>query len=342
VVVNLSENRITVVITSYNAGRYISRCINSALNQTFPDVEVIVVDDGSTDNTKEIVESYTEKVRYIRFESNKGPAAGRTKGLMEANTEFIAFLDSDDYWRPKFVETTVRFLRDNPEAIAVNTAYCKEDWDGRTYYRPILDEADREYYGGNGCICENFYEYWAKYRSILTGTVMMRTDIAQKTRGQQEDLRLTQDLEFWGYLATFGKWGYIPQHLFVTDERILTSKERWSKIKRRYAFFRELTIESWASRIILKLSDERSKKGFEGIVAHIATTIALANAYTFRFRKSRQLAIQWRDKLDRGLGSVLRLGLKGGPLLWPMVCLALRLREVTKTYTRPLKQRLFG
>ena len=79
---NLSKNRITVVITSYNAGRYISRCINSALNQIFPDVEVIVVDDGSTDNTKEIVESYTEKVRYIRFESNKGPAAGRTRGTI--------------------------------------------------------------------------------------------------------------------------------------------------------------------------------------------------------------------------------------------------------------------
>lgn len=310
------------------------------MKQTYKDIEVIVIDDGSTDNTKEIVQSYSEKVRYIYFENNRGPAVGRTKGLMETRTEFVAFLDADDYWSPTFAVTTIRFLKNNPQAIAVNTAYCKKDWYGNTSYIPEMDETDNMHYSTNGNICENFYEFWAKYLSVLTGTVMMRTQIARKTGGQREDLRLTQDLEFWGLLATYGKWGYIPQPLFITDERALTSRERLSKTQRRYTFFRELTVESWAYRILPKLTDERSRKGFERVLAHIATTIALANAYTFRFKKSRKIAIQWRDKLDSGLGSVLKFGLLGGPILWPFVCTALRLREAVKTYIGPVTKRI--
>jgi glycosyltransferase involved in cell wall biosynthesis len=328
---------VTTIVTAFNAERYLPRCIESILSQTYHDVRVVVVDDHSTDRTAEVAAAYGNRVTVITLPANRGPAVGRTVGLMTAETEYVAFLDADDYWQLTFVETTVRFMEGHPDLVAASTSNCKEDSNGREYYRPTLDEQDKAYYGLDGAMCLNFYEFWAKYNAVLTGTVMMRTKAAHQTGGQREDLRLTEDLEFWGYLATFGPWGFIPQPLFVTDLRVLTPRERLRKFERRYAFFCDLTLESWSSRITPRLKDDASMRAFERFVGHIATEIALANAYTFRLVRSYRLARQWRSCLDRGLGSVLGYGSRGGPLLWPFVCMALRAREVVKSYLWPIR-----
>ncbi len=339
---SINPPRATAIITAYNAERYVSRAIESALGQSFGPVHVIVVDDGSSDNTPEVARSYGDRVELIRLKENSGPAVGRTTGLMNCKTEFMAFLDSDDYWMPDFVAETISFLDAHPEAIAVKTSYCKKDWDGKEYYKPILDSADTEYYGDNGAVCPNFYQFWSKYMGVLTGTVMMRTESALKTEGQRADLRLTQDLEFWAYLATFGRWGFVPKPLFVTDQLAITPKERISKIKRRYMFFRDIEVEDWARRVRPRLTDPESLEGFRRVLDRIALTITLANTYTFRFKKSYRLAREHKDGFGSGLGSVLRLGTMGGPFLWPLVCFALRLREITNAYLRFLSNPFFS
>ncbi len=330
---------VTVVIAAYNAERFLSRCIESIRGQSFGPIRIIVVDDHSTDRTRDVVASYGEKVTVIPLPSNRGQAWGRTVGLMATKTEYVAFLDADDYWLPTFVETTVRFLEKHPDAVAASTANCKEGWNGERAYRPALTDTDRDYYGQEGAICPNFYEFWAQYNAVLTGSVMMRTELARQTGGQKQELRLTEDLEFWGYLATFGPWGFIPRPLLVTDLRVLTATERLQKFKTRYAFVRDLTVESWSRRIAPRLTDDASVHAFERYLGRIATEIVLANAYTFRFGRSYRLARQWRPQLDRGLGSVLRYGSRGGPLLWPFVCLAVRAREFMKSYLRPIRVR---
>jgi glycosyltransferase involved in cell wall biosynthesis len=332
----MSKNppRVTAIITAYNAERYISRAIESALGQSFGPVHVIVVDDGSSDNTLEVARSYGDSVELIRLEKNSGPAVGRTAGLMNCKTEFMAFLDADDYWMPDFVRETISFLDAHPEAIAVYTGFCVRDWQGREHKMPELDSDDTEYYGDNGAVCPNFYQFWSKYMGVRTGTVMMRTEAALKTEGQRADLRLTQDLEFWAYLGTFGRWGFVPKPLFVTDQLAITPKERISKIKRRFMFFRNMEVEDWAKRVRSRLTEPESLEGFERVLDGIALAIALANAYTFRFRKSYRLTKEHKESFSPGLGSVLRLGIMGGPILWPLVCLALRLREIVKAYLR--------
>jgi len=332
--VSKDSSKVTAVITAYNAGRYISRAIESALGQSFGPVHVIVVDDESSDNTSEVARSYGDSVELIRLEKNSGPAVGRTTGLMNCKTEFMAFLDADDYWMPDFVQETISFLDTNPQIIAVYTGFCVKDWQGREYKMPELDRDDTEYYGDDGAVCPNFYKFWSKYMGIRTGTVMMRTEAALKTEGQRADLRLTQDLEFWAYLGTFGRWGFIPKLLFVGDQLAITPKERISKIKRRYMFFRDIEVEDWARRVRPRLTDPESIEGFQHVLGDIALSITLANAYTFRFRKSYRLTKEHKDGFSPGLGSVLRLGIIGGPILWPIVCLVLRLREIAKAYLR--------
>jgi len=328
---DLKKGWITVVIAAYNAARYIPRCIDSVLGQTYSKVKVIVVDDCSCDNTIEVAQAYPERVECIELSENSGPAAGRNAGLKLCDTEYVAFLDADDYWQRDFAQATTDFLSNRADAIAVCTGYTATDWKGRDLYGPILDDMDRVCFCDEGSTMEDFFGFWSKYRNILTGTVLMRTDRAQATGGQREELRLTQDLEFWGYLGTFGKWGFIPRHLFITDQRILSSRERLDKIKRRFSFFSRLRLSDWEKRIVPRL-DEKAMAGFQGIRSHIATTMAVANAYSLNFRKSYKLSKKWKSELDRGLGTVLGYGARCGPLLFPLFCIAIRFREYFKTY----------
>jgi glycosyltransferase involved in cell wall biosynthesis len=108
---------VSVIIPVYNGERFIRRAVDSILKQTYPVSQIIVVDDGSKDPTREIVEKeYAGRVTLIR-QQNGGPAKARNAGLRVATGEFIAFLDADDWWEPAKVETQIRVLREHPEAV---------------------------------------------------------------------------------------------------------------------------------------------------------------------------------------------------------------------------------
>jgi glycosyltransferase involved in cell wall biosynthesis len=111
---------VSVIIPTYNRGWIIKEAIDSVLAQDFIDFELIVVDDGSTDNTSEILHSYWEDINVIR-QSNQGVSAARNRGLSEASGRFIAFLDSDDLWLPKKLSSQVDFFNSNPDALICQT-----------------------------------------------------------------------------------------------------------------------------------------------------------------------------------------------------------------------------
>lgn len=104
---------ISAIIPVFNRERYIGDAIDSVLRQTYPALEIIVVDDGSTDRTAEIVKSYGNRVRYVH-RPNGGPAAARNQGLALARGEWIAFLDSDDLWTENKLETQVSYMQAHP------------------------------------------------------------------------------------------------------------------------------------------------------------------------------------------------------------------------------------
>jgi glycosyltransferase involved in cell wall biosynthesis len=114
--------RVSVVIPLYNKARYVRRALDSITAQTFTDFEVIVVDDGSTDESASVVESYDDaRFRIVRQE-NAGPGAARNRGATEASGEMLAFLDADDEWLPRYLEASVRLL-DETGAVAVTCCY---------------------------------------------------------------------------------------------------------------------------------------------------------------------------------------------------------------------------
>ena len=114
--------KVSVVIPTYNRGYILREALESALVQTYRDFEILVVDDGSSDNTQEIVESIKDDtIRYIRHDHNRGCSAAYNTGIREATGQLVAFLDSDDVWKPEYLECQVNFLTRHPE---VDLVFC--------------------------------------------------------------------------------------------------------------------------------------------------------------------------------------------------------------------------
>lgn len=116
--------KVSVVIPAYNAGRLIVEAVESALNQTLDAKEIIVVDDGSTDETPDLLADYADRVTYIRFQQNRGPGAARNAGIEASSGQYIALLDADDLFMPERLEKLADFLDHNSQyGFATSDAY---------------------------------------------------------------------------------------------------------------------------------------------------------------------------------------------------------------------------
>ena len=122
--------RVSVIIPTFNRAAIVGRAIESALTQTYRDVEIVVVDDGSSDNTRAVVEAFGPSVRYF-YQENAGVTAARNLAMRKSCGEFLAFLDSDDAWAPWRLESQLAALRCHPEAGLVWTDMTALDRDGR-------------------------------------------------------------------------------------------------------------------------------------------------------------------------------------------------------------------
>jgi glycosyltransferase involved in cell wall biosynthesis len=125
----MKEPKVSVIIPTYNRANYISECIESVLIQTFGDYEIIVVDDGSDDNTREVLETYAKKINYF-YQENSGPSCSRNKGILKAKGDFIAFLDSDDLWKPEKLEKSIPIIEGYEGVGIVFTNVVFQDFEG--------------------------------------------------------------------------------------------------------------------------------------------------------------------------------------------------------------------
>jgi glycosyltransferase involved in cell wall biosynthesis len=142
--------RVSVIIPTYNRAGDIGRCLDSLVGQTMKDFEVLVCDDGSTDDTAEVVSRYQDKLdlRYHWAENFGGPARPRNIGLSLARAEYVAFLDSDDWWTPQKLEVSLEYLQRGADVVhhdlyLVTKSGQKVFWrksSGRELQRPVFDD----------------------------------------------------------------------------------------------------------------------------------------------------------------------------------------------------------
>lgn len=212
--------KVSVIIPSYNSAKYLSEAIDSALNQTFKDFELIVVDDGSTDNTAEILSKYGNKIRCFSQE-NKGVSAARNRGIRESKGEYIAFLDSDDIWLPKKLELQMQKLSNNPEytwsycdKISVFEDGIKEE-DNNNLIKPL------EGYIFDHLLVKNF---------IPTPSVIIKRGCFESAGLFDENLLHLEDYDLFLRLAKDYPISFVNKKLFIRRVHQNSICRTWKKI----------------------------------------------------------------------------------------------------------------
>lgn len=191
---------ISVVIPTYNRYELLKRAIASLYEQTTPPQEIIVVDDGSTDNTKAIVKDFPEII-YI-YQENRGVSVARNAGIQKAKNEWIAFLDSDDEWHSKKLQKQIDFHRKNPDILM---SYTDEVWI-RNGQKVKIPKKYRKI--GEDAFVENL-----SYCNIAPSSVMLHKKLLDRVGLFDEDLEVCEDYDLWLRIASKEKIALIDEKL---------------------------------------------------------------------------------------------------------------------------------
>lgn len=178
---------VSVVIPVYNRETTIERAIRSVLEQTYSDFEIIVVDDGSEDNSSQVIRSLqqgNDKIRYY-YQKNSGPSAARNKGITEARGEYIAFLDSDDYWYPQKLAKQMALFETHPE---VGIVYC---------WAEVINHRGKKWCKSPKYTGHVFEDLLAEGNFIPTSGTLAKRQTLLEVGGFDEALKSTEDWDLW-------------------------------------------------------------------------------------------------------------------------------------------------
>lgn len=195
---------VSVVIPTYNKAQYLKKAIESVLNQTYKAIEMIIIDDGSTDNTQQVVKSFNDpKIIYI-WQKNKGPAAAKNTGIKKAQGKYIAFLDSDDLWLEEKLEKQLEFMEKNPEMSLLGTGCYEIDSQGKILGKKIFPKKN-----------ENLQKILIRYNPFIQSSVLVKKEVFDKIKGYDENFSESEDYEFWLRVARYYKIANLPELLVM-------------------------------------------------------------------------------------------------------------------------------
>lgn len=240
------EPLVSIVIPTYNRANLVRRAIESAINQSYSNLEIIVVDDASADNTEEVINGMGDsRIRYIRHKTNQG-AATRNTGILAATGEYVAFLDSDDVWLQDKIEAQLAAIQNQGETDnVVSYTQFEIKKDERVYIEPSRGKDEQE------AVAEYLFIYKGE---IQTSTMMLPRTLILET-GFRPELKKHQDLDLSLRLEEKG-----AQFLFVEKKlTVLDNEERSDRISRISDY--RISLE-W----IRGYQDSISSKAFKGFL----------------------------------------------------------------------------
>lgn len=215
--------RVSVIVPAYNCARFVDRTVRSALDQTYTDREIIVVDDGSTDKTREVIARFGDRVRYF-YQTNRGVAAARNFALSKASGELVAYLDSDDIWYPQKLKKQVEYLDSNSGHGLIHTDIDVIDEEDQFIHHRFNQKTGREIPQGH-CQMELL-----RYSHIQTLTVLVRRKYLDQIGNFDERLKGTEDYLQWILVSMEGATlGYVDEPLakYRWTKGSISSSQRW-------------------------------------------------------------------------------------------------------------------
>lgn len=235
--------KVSVIVPTYNHGHFISAAIQGVLSQTRTDAEIVIVDDGSTDDTGSVVRSFGERVKYIRQE-NAGVCAARNRGVAETSGDLIAFLDADDIWEPTKLEKQAAVFASDP---GIGLVHC-----GIREFDSATGDAIAEYLdGGEGWVAEEL-ALWE--RPVILGpggSIMVRRDVFEEVGGFDVRLKNGEDWEFCFRVAMKYKVGFVPEVLVHYRNHGLNATKNVAEMERS-------TLLAWEK--VFSTDDDRIRK----------------------------------------------------------------------------------
>lgn len=213
---NDSGNQIAIsaVIPAYNCEKYIARAINSVLEQSCAVDEIVIVDDGSSDETAAIIKSFGDKVRYI-YQQNAGVSVARNVGIQAAKGGWIAFLDGDDEWLPNKIKLQTELLNRNPELIWVSGNYTRCLCEEKRMRPQVTDIAiknalnEQEYF-------RSFFDAYIQGIWGCTDTMLIRKSVLQEAGLFRIGQHQMEDIDLWWKIAMRHPFlGYVPEPMAI-------------------------------------------------------------------------------------------------------------------------------
>jgi glycosyltransferase involved in cell wall biosynthesis len=271
---------VSVIMAAYNVRPYVAEAVQSILNQSLKDLELIVVDDGSTDGTDAVLARILDPRMRVVHTENRGVCHARNRALEEANAPYVAVMDSDDVSHPHRLARQVEHLEKNPELAAVGSWVWLTTPRGRRVYEDrcptgvqlVMEELTRN---GGG---------------LYPGTCTMRTEWVRKAGGYRPEIPVSEDLDLLLRLSAFGGLDNVPEALYRyrLNSHSLTFS---SKLRRDYYARAALTL--WAER--RKTGSDSLDRGTP-VAPFIAPLDHKSEPYTLRKVLAylhRQAAIEW-------------------------------------------------
>lgn len=225
----MNAPKVSVVIPTYNRSRLLVRAVDSVLQQTYQDFEILIVDDHSTDDTKERVAELSDgRIIYVHHDGPRGGSAARNTGIKNASGEYIAFLDSDDEWYPVKMEKQSHLFAD-PSIDISYTGFQRVDQVSGKAYETVLPRC-----GGNVA-----HRLWLDNCVGTTSTVMMRKKCLLDVGGFDESLPQSQDWDLWIRLADKYRFAHVDEVLlnYYTHDGEQITKDKKKHLDARLSIF---------------------------------------------------------------------------------------------------------
>ncbi len=212
------NDKVSVIIPTYNRSELLIKAIGSLENQSHQNMEIIIIDDFSTDDTAEVVKEMTdERIIYLRHDTNKGGSAARNTGIQRATGDFIGFLDSDDQWLPGKLEKQLKKFKEQPDVGVIYTGVQVVN-ENNEPTRKIIPEC-------RGIILSKLFE---SNCIDTTSSVLVKKEILDEVNGFDEKLPSCQDWDLYIRLAQVTQFDFVKDSMVLfyhhSGERITTNK----------------------------------------------------------------------------------------------------------------------
>jgi glycosyltransferase involved in cell wall biosynthesis len=249
-------NKVSIIIPCYNDSKYIEKCVNSALNQTYPNIEIIIVDDGSNAETKTVLKKLEPKITKLITQENQGQSIARNNGISNSNGVYILNLDSDDFFEPSFCEKAIKKFEDDDTISIVTCQANRFNENGLIdVFTPI------------GGALDNFL-----FSNSALGSSMFKKKDWERSDGYEEKLPILgfEDWEFYIQILKLGGYTYVIKEIlfnYQQREGSTTNRirhERLDKFKLIIKKHRELYIGNF-EMLLEELFNRIEREEFEKI-----------------------------------------------------------------------------